>query len=286
MDESAKIEKKDLNIWQDIGDIIMEEMLLWDREEHTTLPFPTEYLWDDAAQRKPPPPDVTLVVDPTTLAAEASILDPFVQQTCISTSFSTSCPYVSTFVSLFTVVRPSSYPIARPPLAHKMIYQMGSLARLANARVAQEMAEGSSGTLDTMRDEVATLRVEVVQLQSTDISMLWGEVPLPYAPVPMPEMLSLVPPSSEQPKVSMHVYSIDVDESEKADDDLATLERSLQETSEVGSSGVTTDPTLPPTVEMGTDALVEPSMSPLVIRIDAPFEASPPKTPDESAPHA
>ncbi|KAH0709419.1 hypothetical protein KY284_010846 [Solanum tuberosum] len=140
---------------------------------------------------------------------------------------------------------------------------------------AREKGQGSSGALDSMRDKIATLRAEVVQLPSMNISMIWVDGPLQDAPAPMPKMPSVVPPSSDQPDIAMHVWSVDADKNERADDDLAegtdekelqaeenglaetltklqeintvilhvALERSLRESSKVGSSGVTPDPT-------------------------------------------
>lgn len=67
----------------------------------------------------------------------------------------------------------------------------------------------------------------MVKLQPTDTSMFWGDVPLPDTLVLLPEVLSHVPPSTEQPKVVMHV---DAAESERIEDDLVeeTNEEELQ----------------------------------------------------------
>lgn len=62
---------------------------------------------------------------------------------------------------------------------------------------AQEKVKGSSGTLDTLRDQLATLQAEVVQFQSMGISMLWGDAPLPDAPSSMPVMTSIMTLPSE-----------------------------------------------------------------------------------------
>ncbi|KAH0650700.1 hypothetical protein KY284_030612 [Solanum tuberosum] len=80
------------------------------------------------------------------------------------------------------------------PLVERMVKCEGTI-KSHNVRLndltarleAWEMVECISGALDTMRDELATLRVEVVLLQSTYISMLWGDVPLLDTPVPMSE---------------------------------------------------------------------------------------------------
>jgi len=86
---------------------------------------------------------------------------------------------------------------------------------------AREEVEGSFGALDAMQYKITTLRVEVVQFQSMDISMLWGDVSLPDAPSPMAKMLSVMPSFSEHPEVTLHVEYVDADEIERDDDDLA-----------------------------------------------------------------
>uniref|UniRef100_M1DX98 Polyprotein protein n=1 Tax=Solanum tuberosum TaxID=4113 RepID=M1DX98_SOLTU len=146
----------------------------------------------------------------------------------------------------------------------------------------------------------------MVQIQSMDISTLWGEVPFPDAP----EMPSVVL-STAMLGVVLNVETIDDMEIERANEDLAeetdeeelrdqehdiaetlaklhetgevilqaVLERSLQETSEVGSSGVTLDFTILHVAKTGTNALVVPPVLPHVILLsgnDAPLEAFPP----------
>ncbi|KAH0751893.1 hypothetical protein KY285_005041 [Solanum tuberosum] len=54
---------------------------------------------------------------------------------------------------------------------------------------ALEEIGGRSSVVDTLKEKVATLRVEVVQIQYMDISTLWGEVPF----LEVTEMPSVVP---------------------------------------------------------------------------------------------
>uniref|UniRef100_M1DMX0 Polyprotein protein n=1 Tax=Solanum tuberosum TaxID=4113 RepID=M1DMX0_SOLTU len=82
---------------------------------------------------------------------------------------------------------------------------------------AEEKAGSSSSAIDTLRNEIATLRAEVVQLQSADISMLWGEVPLSY----VPEMPSVVPSST--------MHEDDVDDEFVVDDASERGEEELDE---------------------------------------------------------
>ncbi|KAL3344044.1 hypothetical protein AABB24_023465 [Solanum stoloniferum] len=128
--------------------------------------------------------------------------------------------------------------------------------------------------------------------------MLWGEVPLPDAPKSLPtSMPSGELPQSVDEQLSKGDIlvddSIERDE-DKADDNLAkktygeelwreedeqriaatlselqyleetmvhaTLERSLEDTSAVGTSGVFSDSTIPPINVSGTDALFKPPM--------------------------
>uniref|UniRef100_M1DNJ8 Integrase core domain containing protein n=1 Tax=Solanum tuberosum TaxID=4113 RepID=M1DNJ8_SOLTU len=79
---------------------------------------------------------------------------------------------------------------------------------------AQEKAKGSFGALETMRAEIAALRAEVVQLQPTDISMLWGKFPLPDVLV-------------YEPEVDVHNEIVAEDKSERTEEEL--VEETLTE---------------------------------------------------------
>uniref|UniRef100_M1DQN7 Uncharacterized protein n=1 Tax=Solanum tuberosum TaxID=4113 RepID=M1DQN7_SOLTU len=79
----------------------------------------------------------------------------------------------------------------------------------------------SFGALETIRVDISTLRAEVVQLQSTDISMIWGEVLFLDTPTHVPEMPSVALFSSEQPEVVVNVETKVEDESEREDEELA-----------------------------------------------------------------
>uniref|UniRef100_M1DX44 Uncharacterized protein n=1 Tax=Solanum tuberosum TaxID=4113 RepID=M1DX44_SOLTU len=71
-----------------------------------------------------------------------------------------------------------------------------------------------------MRDELDTLTAEVVQFQFTDISILWGDFPVPDAPDSMLERPSTVPLPSEQTEIVVSVHVVD-DDSERVEDELA-----------------------------------------------------------------
>uniref|UniRef100_M1DAH7 Polyprotein protein n=1 Tax=Solanum tuberosum TaxID=4113 RepID=M1DAH7_SOLTU len=137
-----------------------------------------------------------------------------------------------------------------------------------------------------------------------DILTLWGDVPLSdVTTLKMPS----VAPSSYVLEVAIDGNADDEKLDEETDEEglgedehgiaetltelheteevivQATLERFLRETSVVGSSGVTPDSPTLPTVEPGTDAHIDPSLSPPMIllpRIDVPLEVSPPETPE------
>lgn len=130
-----------------------------------------------------------------------------------------------------------------------------------------------------MWNEITTLRVDVDQLRSICISILWGKVSLPEMPKSMPTSESRVQvPSSvvEKPSVGCKIFddiehverAVDetsVDSTEETDEDeflwedkclielknleetivLAMMERSCVETSSVGTSGVSLDSTIP-----------------------------------------
>uniref|UniRef100_M1DQ29 Polyprotein protein n=1 Tax=Solanum tuberosum TaxID=4113 RepID=M1DQ29_SOLTU len=89
----------------------------------------------------------------------------------------------------------------------------------------EEKAKGSSGVLETMIGQLITLRVDVYQLRSTDISILWGNVPLldvpSYMPPTMPniEPFSSVKPSRIAEVVAIFVEDV-VNDDEWDDDDL------------------------------------------------------------------
>uniref|UniRef100_M1B5N6 Polyprotein protein n=1 Tax=Solanum tuberosum TaxID=4113 RepID=M1B5N6_SOLTU len=109
--------------------------------------------------------------------------------------------------------------------------------------------------------EIDVLRVDVDQLRSTDISMLWGEVPLPDAPKSMPTSM----PSGELPQSVDEQLSEDdilVDDSierdaDKADDNLAKKTNKEELWREEDEQRIA-DSTIPPINVSGTDALFEP----------------------------
>uniref|UniRef100_M1DTB6 Polyprotein protein n=1 Tax=Solanum tuberosum TaxID=4113 RepID=M1DTB6_SOLTU len=141
-----------------------------------------------------------------------------------------------------------------------------------------------------------------------DFSTLWGKVPIPDAPkmpyvVPSTTILKVVV-DVESEKVNED-FTEDTDKKELRDEEhrivetltelheteevilQAALERSLPETSEVGSSGVTPDSTIPHIAEMGTYTPIIPHMPPPVILlsgIDVPLETLPLEIQDESIP--
>uniref|UniRef100_M1DU80 Polyprotein protein n=1 Tax=Solanum tuberosum TaxID=4113 RepID=M1DU80_SOLTU len=151
-----------------------------------------------------------------------------------------------------------------------------------------EKTVGSSSTLDTLRVEGSTLRAEVVQIQSMDISTLWGDVSLSVVAAPAPEIPN-VAPSSFVPEVVVDEDAMDEELAEETDEEglredkhgiaetlaelhetdeiiiQATPERSLQETSVVGSNGVTPDSPTLSISETGNDAQVELSLLPPMI---------------------
>ncbi|KAK4716312.1 hypothetical protein R3W88_014650 [Solanum pinnatisectum] len=63
-----------------------------------------EYLRDNVVRRKMPPPNLTPIVDPTTLAAVASTHTLYVEQAGISIPSSTAGPTASIFVSISIIV--------------------------------------------------------------------------------------------------------------------------------------------------------------------------------------
>uniref|UniRef100_M1DLQ7 Polyprotein protein n=1 Tax=Solanum tuberosum TaxID=4113 RepID=M1DLQ7_SOLTU len=114
------------------------------------------------------------------------------------------------------------------PLIERVVKSEGTIESynvrlddLTTRSEAREEAEGSFGALDAMQYKITTLRVEVVQFQSMDNSMLWGNVSLPDSLSTMAKMPSVMPSFSEHPKVTLHVESVDADESERDEDDLA-----------------------------------------------------------------
>ncbi|KAH0647666.1 hypothetical protein KY285_032914 [Solanum tuberosum] len=173
------------------------------------------------------------MVDPTILEVEARTCAPSMEQAGISAPsdvlYSTTVPTASVSTTVVPTLRPFPSPITHPPLTHTLIYQTGIFARSTSVRAtrvemdipkiicraiekaltplidrewstileAQEKVKGSSGTLDTLRDQLATLQAEVVQFQSMGISMLWGDAPLPDAPSSMPVMSSIMTLPSE-----------------------------------------------------------------------------------------
>uniref|UniRef100_M1DQK3 Polyprotein protein n=1 Tax=Solanum tuberosum TaxID=4113 RepID=M1DQK3_SOLTU len=174
-----------------------------------------------------------------------------------------------------------------------------------------------------MRGELATLRVNVDQLRSTDILMLWGDVPLLNVPASISPMM----PRSKPP-LSVQQGGIDgrvaTDEDERVVDELvketdedelkrdedehgivqtlteledtkemivqATLERSIWETSATDTSGVSSDSTIPPSDVQGTNAQVDVTLLPQVILfpgINASDDVTPPEIPPvDSTPQA
>ncbi|KAH0709470.1 hypothetical protein KY284_010897 [Solanum tuberosum] len=122
-----------------------------------------EFLKDDTAQ-KTPPPNSSLVVYPATLTVEDNASFPFEEQ----------------------------------------VVKCEKIARVHTVRLNEftatiallEKTEGSTSGLDTLMAEVAKLKAEVVQIQSVDISTLWGEVPFSDVAAPAPVMPSVAPSSS------------------------------------------------------------------------------------------
>ncbi|XP_049372825.1 uncharacterized protein LOC125837795 [Solanum verrucosum] len=93
--------------------------------------------------------------------------------------------------------------------------------RLDNLTATLEVrakAKGRSEVIATMRGEIGTLRADVDQLRSTDISMLWGEVPLHDVSMSIPSTM----PNSER---LFDIADIGVEnntrEDDMVDDDLA-----------------------------------------------------------------
>lgn len=72
---------------------------------------------DDAVERKHPPLDSTLLVDPTTLTPETNTSTPFVEQASIPT------PLSDVGLSVYAAsIRPPLSTVARPPLILTLIY--------------------------------------------------------------------------------------------------------------------------------------------------------------------
>uniref|UniRef100_M1DNC5 Polyprotein protein n=1 Tax=Solanum tuberosum TaxID=4113 RepID=M1DNC5_SOLTU len=215
-------------------------MLLRDRHEQTSLPFPvlitqicekagvplqrktnvwvipassndiqwieTYYLQNDVARKKPPPSDTMPVVDHATLAPEAT-------------------PSTSTVKSLD--VRAARVEVDLPKLLERSI-EKPIVDDVANVGVEEEMKvddkDDDDLSKDTneeqlMRDEVEQkVALTLTELQDFEETMVW-----------------------------------------------VTLERSLEDTFDISTIGVSSDSTIPPTAMLGIDASDEPNMLPLVI---------------------
>uniref|UniRef100_M1DUD5 Uncharacterized protein n=1 Tax=Solanum tuberosum TaxID=4113 RepID=M1DUD5_SOLTU len=160
-----------------------------------------------------------------------------------------------------------------------------------------------------MKGKLASLRVDVTQLQSTNLSMLWGKVTLLDAPTSEPPMMPISEPTSPvQPELVARVDDLVDMDAERANDNLAeeaneddeqriiltltgmhepTRERSLKETSAVGTSEVSSDSTIPSSVVTDIDSPCDTALQPpmiLLSSIHTPNDAFLPETSDESAP--
>ncbi|WMV24614.1 hypothetical protein MTR67_017999 [Solanum verrucosum] len=101
--------------------------------------------WDDAARSNPPPPNLTPMVDPTTLVAKANVeMDfPKIIDQAIEKALS---------LFIYRVVKCEGF----------IEIDNVMLDNLTTRLEVKEKEEGSSGALDTMKDELATLQTEMV----------------------------------------------------------------------------------------------------------------------------
>ncbi|WMV54409.1 hypothetical protein MTR67_047794 [Solanum verrucosum] len=128
----------------------------------------------------------------------------------------------------------------------------------------REHCEDSFVGLSELRSDITALRVYMDQLRSTDISMLWGQVPLP-------EMLALVSstklkrdgPTTEFVRDDEQVSVEALAELQSLEESIvhATLERSHMETSMIDTSGICpSDSTILPHDVSGTNAPVDATL--------------------------
>ncbi|KAH0706320.1 hypothetical protein KY285_010824 [Solanum tuberosum] len=152
-----------------------------------------EFLKDDTAQ-KTPPPNSSLVVYPATLTVEDNASFPFEEQVGI---------HIPSFDASLSDSTTTSTPSSSVSSASRVV-KCEKIARVHTVRLNEftatiallEKTEGSTSGLDTLMAEVAKLKAEVVQIQSVDISTLWGEVPFSDVAAPTPVMPSVAPSSS------------------------------------------------------------------------------------------
>uniref|UniRef100_M1DBV0 Uncharacterized protein n=1 Tax=Solanum tuberosum TaxID=4113 RepID=M1DBV0_SOLTU len=138
-----------------------------------------------------------------------------------------------------------------------------------------------------MNNELASLQVNVTQLQSIDLSML-NAMGCLRADDDLAEQIDEEELRSEKDEERISLSLTAMHETKEAIV-LPAMVRSLRENSVGGTNGVCSNSTIPPSVVTGIDAPVDTTLQPLVILlsgIDAPDDVSHPETLDESAPQA
>ncbi|WMV53927.1 hypothetical protein MTR67_047312 [Solanum verrucosum] len=228
---------------------------------------------DDATQRKPPPPDTMLVVDPSTLATEASTLALFVEQTDISTLF--LC-LILLLLPLLLYVRVARVETDMPGIIDKDIKRA-----LAPLRDMVIRCEG------LIKDRGVRLENLTVRLEAQEKAKGGSD-----APISMPlKMPSSEPIPSVQPKI---VVSVDIDadvDVERAEDDLSEEMNDEYLTSEehgIAQTLTKMQETKKVIIqEILERSLWETSMVVIILSgIYVPDDASLLETPDKSAPLA
>lgn len=130
-----------------------------------------ECLRHHAPWRKPPPPDSTPLVEPTTLTPETSTYVHSMEQAGIpspssiggvSDSTIASTPFTS--MTAATVMHPPSL-IAHPPLTKALIYHMSSLSRSAHVRVAPVKKDLPRLIKQAIQNALASLTKRVVSCE-------------------------------------------------------------------------------------------------------------------------
>ncbi|WMV32550.1 hypothetical protein MTR67_025935 [Solanum verrucosum] len=103
----------------------------------------------------------------------------------------------------------------RPPYVSTWASYKERLDNLTTRMEAREKTQGSSVELNAMRGHISTLRIDVDQLRSIDISILWGEVPS----LDTPKFVPTSKPRVKSPSgvVEQHVDAIDNDVEEETD---------------------------------------------------------------------
>uniref|UniRef100_M1DRI0 Putative plant transposon protein domain-containing protein n=1 Tax=Solanum tuberosum TaxID=4113 RepID=M1DRI0_SOLTU len=206
------IDRENIKVWT----IIVEEKVMRDQYEQTSLPFHVliKKICQDARVLYKGNNDMQII--------PAS-----------STTFEGLRMIVHEMMRLVEVATTKHYAYSASR------YHSVSLENLTARLDSQEKEKGSSRALGSMKGEHATKPATVGQLQSTNILMLWGEFPIPYAPPFMPPlMLRKNPHSSVKHELVVIVDDVVVD-AERPDDDLVDETDEEELKSEEDQNGTT-----------------------------------------------